>query len=330
MQQGANVLVIDNSIPNTASKMASGIINPVTGRRVVRTWMIEELLPFAWDAYTTIGNELGKTLIQQCNILDFHPSQQMCDAFEARLTEGDTYLDRPANERKWQELFQFNYGIGEIEPCYLTNITTLLQEWRNVLVHKKALTEEVFDIVHLITTEKDVVYKDITAKKVIFCEGVGGRDNPFFTMLPWSKDKGEFLIVSIPGLPATHIYKQGLTIAPYGEDTFWVGATHEWNYTDLEPNPAYRKKVEEQLNYFLKLPYTILEHRVAERPVNLERRPFVGMHPLHPFVGIFNGMGTKGCSLAPYFAHQFAMHLVHGTPLLPAADISRFQKILSR
>ncbi len=330
MQQGAAVLVIDDPKPNTASKMASGIINPVTGRRVVRTWMIEDLLPFAWDAFTAIGNHLGKQLIAECDILDFHPTQQMYDAFEARIAEGDTYLQRPSNERPWQQLFNYNYGIGQITPCWLTDIKELIDAWRKALAEKNALHESIFSLEHLVASANAVTYNGIKAKKIIFCDGVAGRDNPFFSRLPWSRDKGEFLIVSIPGLPQNNLYKQGITIAPYGEGTFWVGATHEWNFTDLSITPAYRSKVEEQLNYFLKIPYTISGHFAAERPVNLERRPFVGLHPLHPAIGIFNGMGTKGCSLAPYFSHQFAQHLVHGASLLHTADISRFKGVLSR
>jgi len=68
----------------------------------------------------------------------------------------------------------------------------------------------------------------------------------------------------------------------------------------------------------------------AERPANMERRPFVGLHPLHPSVGVFNGMGTKGCSLAPYFAHEFAQYLAEGKAMTPAADVTRFTRILSR
>src|SRR5215204_1571960 len=39
-------VVIDNDQPNSASRVAAGIINPVTGRRIVKTWMIDELLSF--------------------------------------------------------------------------------------------------------------------------------------------------------------------------------------------------------------------------------------------------------------------------------------------
>jgi hypothetical protein len=40
-------------------------------------------------------------------------------------------------------------------------------------------------------------------------------------------------------------------------------------------------------------------------------------------------MGTKGCSLAPYFANQLAQYLVHQSPIDPLADVIRFRKILS-
>jgi glycine/D-amino acid oxidase-like deaminating enzyme len=56
----------------------------------------------------------------------------------------------------------------------------------------------------------------------------------------------------------------------------------------------------------------------------LERRPFVGLHPQNPRLGILNGMGTKGCSLAPYFARQLVRHLLYKEPIHPEASVSRF------
>ena len=51
MKAGKKVLVIDESKPNSSSKVASGVINPITGRRLVRTWDIETLLPYSLQAY---------------------------------------------------------------------------------------------------------------------------------------------------------------------------------------------------------------------------------------------------------------------------------------
>lgn len=331
LKEGKSVLMIDSANPYTASKVASGVINPVTGRRIVRTWMIEELLPFAMRSYTQFGNELNATLIQQCNVLDFHPTPQMRDAFVQRMNEEEDYLQTSSNEEQWQKYFRYNYGIGEVNHCLLVDLQTMLQEWRKKLSHQNILLEENFDCSPLTINElqNTIHYKNITATKIIFCDGVAGFDNPYFKMLPYVRTKGEALIASIPGLPRTNIFKQGITIVPWKQDLFWIGSNYIWEYTDAQPTQTFRKKVEEQLNYWLKLPYTIIDHLASERPANIERRPFVGLHPLHKQVGVLNGMGTKGCSLAPYFAHQFAQYLVNQKPIDPFADIKRFTRILS-
>ena len=116
---------------------------------------------------------------------------------------------------------------------------------------------------------------------------------------------------------------------PWKDDLFWVGASHDWKYTDLEPSASFTKSVETQLSYWLKLRFEIVDHIVARRPANMERKPFVGLHPLFSSGGIFNGMGGKGISMAPYFAHEFALHLAGKISLTPSVDVRRFTKILS-
>ena len=49
------VLVIDEYSENSPSRLTAGVMNPVTGRRLVTVWMADQLFPFAWDAYTAIG-----------------------------------------------------------------------------------------------------------------------------------------------------------------------------------------------------------------------------------------------------------------------------------
>ena len=52
---GRSFIVIDNNDGSSSSRVAAGIINPVTGRRVVKTWMIDEIMPFAVNAYEEMG-----------------------------------------------------------------------------------------------------------------------------------------------------------------------------------------------------------------------------------------------------------------------------------
>lgn len=330
LRAGKKVLVIDQSFTNTATKIASGVINPVTGRRIVRTWEIETFMPFAVSAYTQLGNELGIDLIKQCNILDFHATPQMKLAFEERLPLETTYLRIPNNTSELEQYFNPMFGVGEINPCWLIDLHAMLIGWRKKLTAQNALLAENFNLTNCTITENHVTYQSFVAKKIIFCDGTAGFNNPYFSLLPYSRNKGEVIFAEIKDLPPTHIYKQGINLVPWKDNLYWIGSTYDWNFTNLDPTPAFLEKVTNQLNHWLKLPYKIIDHLAGERPTNLERRPFVGLHPIHHSIGIINGMGTKGCSLAPYFSYQLTQFLVNGTPIHPLADTERFRKILSR
>lgn len=330
-KENKSFIVIDNNNENTPSKIAAGIINPVTGRRMVATWMIDELLPFVWQAYTEIGYILNIQAISQKNIIDFFPSPQMLNAFTKRIEEGGQYLHAYPEQNQFNHLFRYDFGCGEIRPVYTAHIDRLLPAWRQHLKDANLLREENFQVDQLNVSDEKIKYKDIVADKIIFCDGANGSDNSFFKLLPFAPNKGEVLILEIPGLPGDHIYKKGMLLAPLSEkDIYWVGSNYEWEFSNTLPTKKFREGTEQMLRSWLKIPFKIIDHKAGVRPATLERRPFAGFHPLHKNVGILNGMGTKGCSLAPYFAKQLADQLIFDSPLQADADISRFQKILTR
>jgi glycine/D-amino acid oxidase-like deaminating enzyme len=332
-KEGRSFLIVDNNADNTPSKIAAGIINPVTGRRMVTVWMADEILPFAWNAYQEIGNDLNITAISQKNIIDFFPNPFMRENFLKRLKEGNEYIQSPADQEYYRQYFNYDFGCGEIKPVYTAHLETLLPAWRQQLIRQENLLEENFEINELKISNNKVFYKDIIADKIIFCDGAAGFDNPYFKQLPFAPNKGEALIAEIPGLAAANIYKKSVLMSPLqhsGADLFWVGSNYAWDFDNADPTAEFRKTTEAALREWLKIPFKILDHRAGIRPATLERRPFVGMHPHQANVGILNGMGTKGCSLAPFFAKQITDHLVNGKTISPEADINRFKKMLSR
>ena len=92
LNESKSIFVIDNADKSAASKIASGLINPVTGRRVVTTWMADELLPFVWNEYNAIGKKFDQQFIQQKNILAFPSAPDLLQAFEKRKQEGNSYI----------------------------------------------------------------------------------------------------------------------------------------------------------------------------------------------------------------------------------------------
>lgn len=330
-KEGKSVFVIDEGKDNTPSKVAAGLINPVTGRRYVTAWMANTFMTFAEQAYNELGTYLGGNYIRKTDIIDFFPSPQMRDTFVNRITENDTYLHAFPDQNHFNQFFNYDFGCGQIRPAYIVSLSNLLSAWRKELANKKLLLEEPFDNNKLQVANDGVKYNEVTAQKIIFCDGITSMSNPWFELLPFSSNKGEALIIYSEELTNEHIFKKGVLLAPLAEKhTYWVGSNYQWDFEDDQPTAKFYEQTVAHLKHWLKVPFEVIAHKAAVRPATLERRPFVGLHPLHPAVGILNGMGTKGTSLAPFFAHQLVQHLIHGLPIAPEADVHRFSRILSK
>ena len=352
-QYNKTYIIIDEDKPLTASKVSSGIINPITGRRFVKTWMIDELLPFIDKAYTAIEQSLNIKCIEQKKLIHFFSNKETQNIFYDRLQEEPQYLQEPFNKlsitNQLADYFNNTLGYGEIHPCYLVHTNLLLKTYREKLVFNNNLYSTVFQKNKLVMHDDYVAYEHIVADKIIFCDGAAGTDNPFFKNLPYALNKGQFLLANIPNLPNNYIFKKSsLTIVPWQTEAstfihtsaplhtstlnniFWIGTSYEWNFDTTNPTKDFKDKTISQLKDFLKTPFEVLDHQASIRSATVERRPFVGMHSSIPNVGILNGMGTKGCSLAPYFAYQLAQHLCYGKLITPEADVCRFKKVLSR
>src|SRR5450432_46945 len=329
-QAGISFKLIDQFYADSASLRAAGLINPVTGRRMVTTWMIDELIPFASNAYRQIGKFLDDSLIQEVSVIDFFPSVQMLQAFQKRFEEDQAYLVPGEDREKYSEWFRYDLGWGVIQPCLLVNVERLLTGWRAWLRKKGLLIESVFELSKLRVNDNRIEYSDIRSRYIIFCDGMSSTQNPYFNKLPFALNKGEGLLVRIEGLPGNIIFKKGMSLVPYRDNIYWLGSSYEWSFDDDQPSENFRKSAEGWLNHNLKMPYAVLEHFAAIRPATLERRPFIGFHPIYPQIGILNGMGTKGCSLAPYFARELVEKLKGTGSINPLADIDRFEKIMRR
>lgn len=329
-EAGYKTIVIDQFNPHSSTQVASGVINPVTGRQVVTTWLAAEVLPFAWDAYQRMGAAIGQQVIEQSNILAFPPSEQMLQGYQQKIQEVNAFVH--STEDVYQNYFHYRHGVVEIAPAYLIDLHALLKGWRAFLKKQDALLESKFDESSLVVHDDHVVYADqMSAKQIIYCNGIEAYQSAYWQHLPHSMNKGEALIAAIPDLPAHRIYKFGITtLVPWDEGLWWVGSSYDNRFTDDQPSALFKQRKEAELQQILKLPYQIVDHIASIRPATVERRPFVGMHPQHARIGIFGGMGTKGCSLSPFFAKSFTDYFQYQTPIHPAADVQRFRKILSR
>ncbi len=325
LKAGKTVKLIDKQHEGAASKVAAGIINPVTGRRIVKSWRIDELLPFAEQTYQEIEKQFDIEIFIQKNIIrSFENNKQFTDWSVKSAREGMTqYMSDDYEGTALNGWIKSPYAWGEILQSGRVDVPLLIDNYRNRFVEKGILEEADFDYKQIDFSEDLVSYKSIQADKIIFCEGWQSAFNPYFSYLPHEAAKGEMLIVRIPNIKLDKLIKMGVFIVPIGEERYWIGSTYSWDDLNDTPTEEARQDLCKRLEKVLQVPYEVLEHHAAVRPVFKDRRPIIGLHPNFSQLAIFNGMGTKGASITPFWAHHFSDFLCEYSPLDDEVNVNR-------
>lgn len=340
MESGCSVLVIDDDNPRAATQVAAGLINPVTGRYFVKSWRVDDLIPFAQHTYQNLEKRLHQSFYHPRNVLRALSCQGDENDWLGRSADPayQAYIVDPADLSAYEGKINPAFAYGELQHAAQVDIGLLCKSFRNLLIEKNAFSQDTFNFNNLSlppspapplapSPSRPLSYRDTTATTLVFCEGAKAKSNPFFNYLPFVGDKGEVLIVKIPGAFFSKMLKQGIFIIPIGpaeDELYWVGATYERRYDSDEPTLPGKNYLVGQLREVLTMPFEIIDHRSAIRPTVKDRRPFLGRHPQYPQLAIFNGLGTKGASLAPYWAKHMADMLIYGKQLDSEVDIARF------
>lgn len=320
INRGKKVVVVDQYNPSSSSQVAAGIFNPITGRRFVKTWMADTIFPFAEDAYLELEEEL------KCQF--YHPMPIL------RTISGDLEIKEFAKKSKRSEYFE--YFSKESDPNSsdaviishggYVDFSILLHAYREKLRAKKIILESHFTFHDLTLGRDELSWKDYAPDKIIFCEGYQVLNNPFFMDLPFTSSKGEMLTIKTDSLPQDQLINAGIFILPIGNQLFRVGATYDWEDRTETPTEGAKKELVLKLVQFMGNDFEIIDQKAAIRPTVKDRSPIIGLHPDLEFLGVFNGLGTKGASLGPYFANQFVEFLEDGNSLSEEVDINRFNK----
>jgi len=322
---GKKVAVFDPALPN-ASSVSAGIINPITGRKFVKSWMIETLLPQALHDYKALEQLLNTKLLETHPLLrTFSNPQEENDWFSKSADPNYApYIRQYPEINQIDQTLQSPLGYGEVQQALKIKVDVLLPAFRHHLLQNEEFFEEKIDYPQLIFENNKVKYQNLIADKIIFCEGSNHIHNPFFNPSLIIPNKGQLFIVHIPNATIDRIVKQSLFFVPLGSDRFWVGSTNERKFMDDKPTPEGYQFLYDKLKTLLKIPFHIEQHLTGLRATVKDRRPILGVHPDHPNIAFFNGMGTKGASLAPYWAKVLTQHLTTNTVIPVEVNLSRF------
>lgn len=305
--------------------MCAGIINPITGKRLILT---EDYAKFHKEAdvtYRELESNLAVSFYHEKDIVRFYDSPLEHKNWSERKDTlvNAQYIKAYNPSGLFNPWFHDRYGSLVIRGN-VCNVPLFIKTFGEAMA-KDQIIHEPFEFNHLKVTRENVVYKDICASKIIFCEGFKAQGNPYFQHLPFKHAKGEILTLDMEGMPLPDkVFNFGKWVFPSDKKSVKAGTTFHWEEINDKPTEEGKNEILSALKLMVKFSFTVTDHQAGVRPVILDLSPVLGVHPRQNRVGIFNGLGAKGVLYAPWLARRLTDHLIDQTDLETNININRF------
>jgi glycine oxidase len=326
INQNKKIFIFDEPRKNRASAVAAGLFNPITGKMMTRTWKADELFSYLHTFYRETEKLLSTHFFHPFPLYRPFISIEEQNGWMGKSADLDMteYIDRVFSSPTFPDEVNDPFGGLLLRSSGYLNVPLFISSVREFFLQRNAFQLKTFNEEELEFFNDHVRYQDILAEKIIFCSGLNSLQGKFFNFVPLKPLKGETMSIQIEE-SFERIYNRGVYIVPGQEKfQFKVGATY--NTKDEKEGVTESGKIEllEKLNSLLKISYQEGKQDWGFRPTSPDRRPILGKHPAHPSLVIFNGLGTKGVSLAPYFSGQLAGWLLGISKIDRLVDVSRY------
>lgn len=328
LAKNKTVLVIDNN-QNHCSSVAAGIINPIVFKRITKSWRADDLIPKSNQFYSEIEKKNNISILEKRDIVKVFNSFEEQNNWLAKMSDSNfsNYLSNEEKSDFESSNYHHQFGYGVVKGSARLDIKTFLKTCKDNYIKNNSFLEDTFDFNALNISDSKIEYKDFSADKIIFCEGYKLKQNPYFNYLNLINTKGETLDIKVKDYSVDYSLSRGFFMYPHPNSTFTVGATYSWHDETLNTTEEAKNELLEKVSStLLNKEVEVVSHRVGIRPTTTDHKPLIGVHPEHETLFVFNGFGTKGVMIAPYFAEEFVNHLEENLPLDKEVDIKRFDK----
>jgi glycine/D-amino acid oxidase-like deaminating enzyme len=331
LEKGKRFIVFDRPDSNRSSVIAAGLFNPITGKYLTKTWIADEIFSELQLYYSWAEKYLNKRFYFPKSMYRPFVSIEEQNEWMGKSSEPGfrDYITEAYTKSAFGAQVNDQFGGIALSNCGFIDTNVFIESVRSLLISTNSFLEEKIDDINLEIKDDGVVYNNFQAEKIIFCTGYESKFSRF-SSIPIRVLKGETLTVELPE-KLEHIYNRGVFMVPFGNDLIYkVGATYEPNLLSEGITETGRFELERKLKDLLKLDYKIIDQEWGFRPTTADRKPILGHVPESKNVIIFNGLGTKGVSLAPYFSKQLVNWLTNDGEIQKEVNINRFKSLFSK
>jgi glycine oxidase len=328
IRAGKKIAVFDVPGNNHSSRVAAGLFNPIAGKLMVKTWRADDLFPYLVDFYRDAERLTSQRFLHEKPI--YIPFRSVEEQNSWTSQSGDAgikdYVERVFTSNAFGGQVHDDLGGIRLRRCGYIHVNAYLDSVKKLIGDSFHETEMHHD--KIVISKDGVSYGDVRADSIVLCEGLHALHNPLTNWLPLRALKGETLDVRFAEEPGA-IFNRGVYAVSFGGGVYKVGATFERNATPGISNHG-KEELENRLRALVKIPYEVTAQNWGFRPTVPDRRPIIGRHPEYENVYVFNGMGTKAVSQAPYFSKLLTEALIHGSQIAQEVNISRFYALSSK
>ena len=307
-QRGRSVLVIDPEEPRpNCSRTAAGLMNPISGPRLALAEDEETLWRQACEFYRHWETELGVRFFEERPILRLFTEEEQAQRWAKRIHDPRYAGWHEALPANWDaSRYRAPHGGFMTKRCGRLDTVTFLDSARSWLEARGAYARGTVD----------------SDQSAVWCLGFEVRTQGPFQEAPIRPARGTIFTIRAPAMREPHIVHAGKWIVPIGNDLYRVGSTYEWEPGDAQPSAEGRVELTAFLQAFVNCPWELIREDAGIRPMANRGRPFLGRHPLDPGRVLFNGLGSRGSLLAPFYAGHLLDHLENGVPLIPQVNVN--------
>ncbi|MFS4455012.1 NAD(P)/FAD-dependent oxidoreductase [Maribacter sp. 2304DJ31-5] len=326
LKKNGKTFIVMSDDSQTSSKVAGGLYNPVILKRFTLSWRAPEQLKTANVFYSDLETRLGVDFNLELPVLRrFASTEEQNLWFEATdKTSLSPYLSTELLQNGNTKI-KATLGFGKVLRTGRLNTKIVLESYKEWLLEHRLIKPGTFEYDRLNVEGEYLSYGDIKARNIVFAEGFGLKQNPYFNYLPLQGSKGEYLIVKSKGLKEKCAVKSSIFLIPLGNDLYQVGANYNSNDKTNVPTQLGRHQLESQLKDLINCDYEIVDQIAGVRPTVKDRRPLVGRHPVHKGFWVLNGFGSHGIMIAPWASKALYGYIENNEPLIAEMDVERFR-----